>query len=52
MTAGIVIDKWKLLIFKKDLDTHGYKYIVHTGLTPDSLLLKEYTSADTLGALV
>lgn len=40
MIAGVVLDSWKLPIFKKHLDTAGYTYTEHPGLTPDSTLLK------------
>lgn len=40
MIAGIFIDRWKLPIFKRHLDTAGFTYTKHPGLTPDTLLLK------------
>lgn len=38
--AGVVIDDWKLPIFKKHLDKAEYVYTVHPGLTDDTLILK------------
>jgi hypothetical protein len=40
MKAGVVIDGWKLPIFKRHLDAAGYKYTEHPGLTADTLTLK------------
>lgn len=39
-TAGVVIDAYKLPVFKKHLDAAGFKYTQHPGITPDSLTLK------------
>ena len=44
-TAGIMIDDWKLPIFKKTLDAKGYKYTQHPGLTDDTVLLKVRTKS-------
>jgi len=33
MKAGIVIDNWKINIFRKHLDEKGYKYEVHVAPT-------------------
>ncbi len=38
--AAVVIDTWKLPIFKKHLDKAGRSYTEHGHLTGDSLLLK------------
>ena len=38
MIAGIVIDNWKLEIFRKHLQQ--FKFTEHPGLTPKTLLLK------------
>lgn len=40
MIAGVVIDGWKLPIFKRHLDAAGYEYTEHPGITPDTLTLK------------
>lgn len=40
MIAGVVIDDWKLSIFKRHLDAAGYKYTEHPGLTVNTLTLK------------
>lgn len=42
-TAGVVIDKWKLAIFKRHLDAGDYSYTEHPGVTPDTLILKVKT---------
>lgn len=39
-TAGVVIDDWKLPVFKKHLDTAGYSYTEHPGITKGTLTLK------------
>lgn len=39
-TAGVVIDAWKLPIFKKHLDAAKRVYTEHPGLTKDTLMLK------------
>ena len=39
-TAAIVLDSWKLPVFKKHLDKAKYSYTEQPGITPDSLLLK------------
>lgn len=38
--AGVVIDSWKLAIFKKHLDAAGYQYTEHPGITSDTLVLR------------
>ncbi|MCK5504063.1 MAG: hypothetical protein KAJ10_02815 [Thermodesulfovibrionia bacterium] len=43
--AGIVIDDWKLSIFKKTLDKEGYEYTEHKGLTKKTLILKVKTDS-------
>jgi hypothetical protein len=40
MIAGVVIDDWKLPVFKRHLDAAGYAYTEHPGITPDTLTLK------------
>lgn len=43
MKAGIIIDDWKLEIFKKRLDEAEYKYTVEAGLTPATIsIMVEY----------
>lgn len=37
--AGVVIDAWKLDIFKRHLDAAGYKYEQRNGPTKNVLLL-------------
>ena len=39
-TAGVVIDDWKLPIFKKHLDAAGYTYTEHPGVTSKTLTLR------------
>lgn len=39
-TAGVVIDEWKLPIFKKHIDASGYSYTEHPGVTKDTLMLR------------
>lgn len=39
-TAGVVIDNWKLPIFKKHLDGAGYSYTEHPGFTQDAMVLR------------
>lgn len=38
--AAIVLDKWKLQIFKRFLDAAGYRYTEHQGVTPETLTLR------------
>lgn len=42
--AGIVLDDWKLEIFKKILDKEGYKYTKHEGPVAGSFILKVETN--------
>lgn len=42
-TAAIAIDRWKLPIFKRHLDTAEYAFTEHPGLTPDTMFLKVKT---------
>ena len=44
-TAAIVIDDWKLSIFKKTLDKEGYEYTQHPGITPCTITLKVTTDS-------
>lgn len=39
-TAAIILDDWKLAIFKRHLDKAGFKYTEHPGVTAKTLLLK------------
>lgn len=39
MRAAIVLDRWKLEIFKKHLEDGGFEYEVNNGLAPDELLI-------------
>lgn len=39
MRAGIVVDNWKLPIFRKRLTEAGYTYTDAGGLTPDTTVL-------------
>lgn len=40
MIAGIVIDNWKLDIFKKRLDDAEFTYTVQLGISDDTLTVK------------
>lgn len=42
--VAIAIDKWKLRVFCKELDKHGFKYGVVNGPTPDTLVLTVVTN--------
>lgn len=39
-TAGVVLDDWKLPVFKKHLDAAGYKYDEPVPFTDGTLTLK------------
>lgn len=39
-TAAVVIDAWKLPIFKRHLDKAGYKYTENPGVASDTLTLR------------
>lgn len=39
-TAGVVIDRWKLAIFKKHLDGANRIYTEHPGVNAETLTLK------------
>jgi len=41
--AGIIIDDWKLPIFKKTLDNKGYTYTEHHGPTEGCITLSVET---------
>ena len=41
--AGVVIDSWKLAIFKKLLDERQYSYTEHPGPMKDTLTLQVMT---------
>lgn len=47
--AGVVIDNWKLLVFRKALDAHGFKYTEHDGPGKHCITLKVETP--TIGEL-
>lgn len=40
MISALVINSWKLKIFKEILDREGYKYTEHKGMTKDTLTLR------------
>ena len=40
MLAGIVVDNWKVPIFKEQLDKDEYEYTEELGPTPDTSILK------------
>lgn len=40
MIAGVVLDNWKLPIFKKHLDAAGYKYDEPVAFTKGTMILK------------
>lgn len=42
-TAGVVIDNWKLEIFRRHLDAGGFAYTEHPGLTAKSMVLSVKT---------
>ena len=44
-TAAIVLDSWKLSIFKKTLDAEGYKYSEHKSPVPGCITLKVKTDS-------
>ena len=39
-TAGVVIDSWKLPIFRRHLTAAGYTFTEHQGITVDTLTLQ------------
>lgn len=39
MKAGVLIERWKMLIFKRHLDAAGYKYTEHPGLSVGTVML-------------
>jgi hypothetical protein len=39
LKSGIVIDDWKLSIFKKHLDQSGFEYTINPGITKNTLVL-------------
>lgn len=52
-TIGIVVDDWKLPIFKKKLDDAGYSYTETPGLISETSLLKvEDAEVEKLGVVV
>lgn len=53
MKAAIVLDSWKLEIFKKTLDEKGYSYTQHKGLDDESVILQvETDSIESLAPVV
>jgi hypothetical protein len=53
MKAAIIIDSWKLPMFKRNLDKAGYAFTQADGLTPDTLILSvETTNINGLNDLV
>lgn len=51
--AAIVLDDWKLDIFKRILTDAGYRFTEHEGVTPDTVTLKvEATNMVILGEVV
>ena len=48
MIAGVMIDDWKLPVFKRHLEAAGYQYTVHP-FTADTLTLK--VTCDVLDSL-
>lgn len=52
-TAGVVIDEWKLQIFKRHLDGAGCKYTEHPGITQGTLtLIVEYEWVSELKPII
>lgn len=43
MIAGVVIDAWKLDVFRRHLDAAGYAYTEHAGPFPDVITLRVAT---------
>lgn len=39
-TGGIIIDRYKLAIFKEHLDTAGYRYTEHPGPIANTITLR------------
>lgn len=53
MKAGVVIDSWKLTIFKRRLDEAGYFYEEHAGPMRDTITLRvEFQNQDALAVVV
>ena len=50
--AGIVLDAYKLAVFKKHLDAAGYKYEQSPGLPGTIILTVEYEWASDLQPIV
>lgn len=52
-TAGVVIDDYKLPIFKRVLDAAGYKYTEGPGVVKGTTLLRvEYSWVNTLKPVI
>jgi hypothetical protein len=52
MKVGIVVDDWKLPIFKKGLDDNGYRYEAIPALKNTIILKVEFDSRDRIETLV
>ena len=52
MKAGIVVDDWKLPIFKKGLDDNGYRYTETPAVNDTTVLSVEFDSRDKIETLV
>jgi len=52
MKVGIVLDKWKLKIFKKNLDKHGYVYEQSKGPHRTIMLSVETDDIDKLTPII
>jgi hypothetical protein len=53
VTAGVVIDDWKLDIFRGALNTAGCEFTEHPGPVPDTLTLRvEFVDRETLAAVI
>jgi hypothetical protein len=52
-TAGVVIDDWKLPIFKQHLDRAGYKFTEHSGIQKGTVTLRvEYEWVSDLKPII
>lgn len=45
ITAGVVIDRWKLPHFERIFDREGFQYIKTPGIARDTLLLRVQTAS-------
>lgn len=39
-TVGVVMDDWRVTVFRRHLDAAGYEYSEHPGPTPNTRILK------------